>query len=150
MSIAHNIYIHVPFCMSKCKYCAFFSHACANPDWDTYTHGILDEINHWAQLLGKITVPTVFFGGGTPSLMPTKHFEQIMTHLHNKFNVANNAEITLESNPGTLDTTQLNEFINYGVNRLSIGVQSLNDDELVFLGRRHNVKDSMRLIESAM
>ena len=150
MKTQHNIYIHVPFCVSKCKYCAFFSRACAKPDWDTYVTRILSEIDYWAEKLGKIDVPTIFFGGGTPSLIPTKHFAQIMNHLRNKFNIADDAEITIESNPGTLDYTRLDEFIGHGVNRLSIGVQSLNDDELVFLGRRHSVADAMRLIESAM
>ena len=150
MKTRHNIYIHVPFCVSKCKYCAFFSRACAKPDWDTYVTGILSEIDYWAEKLGKIDIPTIFFGGGTPSLMPTKYFAQIMNHLHNKFNILDNAEITIESNPGTLDSTRLDEFISHGVNRLSIGVQSLTDDELVFLGRRHSVADAMRLIESAM
>ena len=149
MSNAHNIYIHVPFCMSKCNYCAFFSRACATPDWEMYTHNILSEIDHWAKTLGKISVPTIFFGGGTPSLMPTEYFAKIMAHLHDRFNIESNAEITLESNPGTLDKTRLDEFISYGVNRLSIGVQSLNDDELTFLGRRHNVNNAMRLIEAA-
>lgn len=149
MKVPHNIYIHVPFCVSKCKYCAFFSRACAAPDWNAYTSGILSEIDYWAEKLGKITVPTIFFGGGTPSLMPTDHFAKIVNHLRDKFNVVDDAEITIESNPGTLDSGRLDEFIAHGVNRLSIGVQSLTDDELVFLGRRHNVADAMRLIETA-
>lgn len=81
--------------------------------------------------------------------MPTDNFAQIMNHLRDKFNVVDDAEITIESNPGTLDSGRLDEFIAFGVNRLSIGVQSLTDDELVFLGRRHNVADAMRLIEAA-
>ena len=149
MSVAHNIYIHVPFCISKCNYCAFFSRACAAPDWLAYTNGILREIEFWASKLGKISVPTIFFGGGTPSLIPTNCFAQIMAQLRTQFNIAPDAEITLESNPGTLETARLNEFIENGVNRLSIGVQSLNDDELVFLGRRHNVADALRLIDVA-
>lgn len=149
MTNPHNIYIHVPFCMSKCNYCAFFSRACPNPDWHAYTDGILTEIDYWAAKLGKIDVPTIFFGGGTPSLMPTKHFAEIMAHIRNHFNVMRDAEITIESNPGTLDATRLDEFISTGVNRLSIGVQSLNDDELKFLGRRHSVADAMRLIDAA-
>jgi len=150
MTVPHNIYIHVPFCMSKCNYCAFFSHACTKPDWEKYTAGIIGEIDHWAEMLGKFDVPTVFFGGGTPSLLPTKNFAQIIEHLHSKFNVANNAEITLESNPGTLDAARLDEFIKYGVNRLSIGVQSFDDDELAFLGRRHNAYTARKLIDSAL
>ena len=149
MTVPHNIYIHVPFCMSKCNYCAFFSHACANPDWRTYADGILNEIDYWASTLGKIDIPTIFFGGGTPSLMPTNYFSEIITRIRNRFSVTQNAEITLESNPGTLDAARLDEFIAGGVNRLSIGVQSLNDDELQILGRRHSVMDAMRLIDTA-
>jgi len=149
MTVSHNIYIHVPFCMSKCNYCAFFSRACAAPDWRAYTDGILNEIDYWAGQLGKINIPTIFFGGGTPSLMPTTYFAEIMARIRARFSIAPDAEITTESNPGTLDATRLDEFIDAGVNRLSIGVQSLNDDELKFLGRRHSVADAMRLIDAA-
>ncbi len=145
----HNIYIHVPFCMSKCNYCAFFSHACAAPDWEKYTSDICSEIVYWAQKLGKIDVPTIFFGGGTPSLMPTKCFEQIINAIRNNFSLCADAEITLESNPGTLDKVRMGEFKDFGVNRLSVGVQSLNDDKLKFLGRRHNADDAIRLLDGA-
>ena len=149
MPPAHNIYIHVPFCMSKCNYCAFFSRACTAPDWRKYTDDILSEIDFWAEKLGRIDIPTIFFGGGTPSLMPTDNFYEIIMRIRDRFNVVQNAEITLESNPGTLDATQLDNFIASGVNRLSIGVQSLNDDELRFLGRRHSAADALRLIDTA-
>jgi len=149
MTKAHHIYIHVPFCLSKCNYCAFFSHACATPDWETYTRGILSEIDTWAERLDKVSVPTIFFGGGTPSLMPTKYFAQIIARLREKFDVLSNAEITLESNPGTLDGARLAEFITNGVNRLSIGIQSLNDDELSFMGRRHDVHTALKLLNTA-
>lgn len=83
-------------------------------------------------------------------MMPTNYFSEIIARIHNRFDVAPRAEITIESNPGTLDAVRLDEFIAAGVNRLSIGVQSLNDDELGFLGRRHNVADAMRLLDAAM
>ena len=147
---SHNIYIHVPFCMSKCNYCAFFSRACKTPDWDEYSDKIIQEIEHWADFLGKIPVPSIFFGGGTPSLMPVKTFEKIITKIYQKFNIEPNAEITLESNPGTLDGGKLNDFCIAGVNRLSVGVQSLFDSELQFLGRRHTVQDSLNLLGTAL
>lgn len=81
--------------------------------------------------------------------MPTRYFSEIMTRIRDRFNVAQGAEITIESNPGTLDATRLDEFIDAGVNRLSIGVQSLNDEELKFLGRRHSATDALRLIDAA-
>ncbi len=145
----HNIYIHVPFCASKCKYCAFFSSACANPDWYLYTAKICDEIKYWGIRLGKISVPTVFFGGGTPSLMPTDVFDKIMSEIRKNFNITNDAEITLESNPGTLNKKKLSDFISAGVNRLSVGVQRLDDKSLKFLGRVHDVKTARNILDIA-
>lgn len=149
MTKPHHIYIHVPFCISKCNYCAFFSRAIA-PDWDSYLSSILNEIDFWDKKLGNFDVPTIFFGGGTPSLMPVSVFQKIVQYIGKKFNILPHCEITLESNPGTLDIIKLNDFINNGVNRLSIGVQSLCDSELQFLGRRHSVYDAMILIENAL
>lgn len=149
MNCSHNIYIHVPFCMSKCNYCAFFSVACQNPDWQKYADDITNELTFWANKLGRIHVPTIFFGGGTPSLMPVGVFEQILGCIHANFDVDKDCEITLESNPGTLDKDKLIDFQSLGVNRLSVGVQSLNDIELQFLGRRHSVLDALNLLDVA-
>lgn len=149
MNMPHNIYIHVPFCRSKCNYCAFFSHACANPDWGEYRRAIISEINHWADTLGPVDVPTIFFGGGTPSLMPSGCFTAIMDCITQRFNVPHDCEVTLESNPGTLDAAKLGEFISAGVRRLSVGVQSLDDKKLQFLGRTHSATDARRLLNSA-
>lgn len=150
MNIPHNIYIHVPFCVSKCKYCAFWSVAQRTPDWDGYTDTIISEINSWGSRLGRISIPTIFWGGGTPSLMPTYVFDRIMCAIRTKFDVANDTEITLESNPGTLDGARLREFMTLGVNRLSVGVQSFDDGRLAFLGRRHTARDAITLINAAM
>lgn len=149
MNCPHNIYIHVPFCMSKCKYCAFVSTACANPDWEKYADDICSELKFWANKIGRVSVPTIFFGGGTPSLIPVQCFERIMNCIHDNFNVDSDCEITLESNPGTLDKDKLYDFVSSGVNRLSVGIQSLNDDELIFLGRKHNVAQSLDLLKNA-
>ena len=149
MNCPHNLYIHVPFCISKCKYCAFYSVPGFNPNWEKYTKSVCEEISFWANKLGRIKIPTVFFGGGTPSLMPIKAFETIMHAITDNFDLDENCEITLESNPGTLDNDKLQDFIDNGVNRLSIGVQSFKDSELEFLGRIHNAKQSLNLIESA-
>lgn len=148
-NISHNIYIHVPYCKSKCNYCAFFSQACANPDWDRYCKNICDEITFWGQKLGRINIPTIFFGGGTPSLMPTKTFEAIINTIKRNFNLEQNAEITLESNPATIDFDKLQEFKHIGINRLSIGFQSFDDKKLQFLGRKHTANDALKLLESA-
>ena len=146
---AHNIYIHVPFCMSKCNYCAFFSQACMTPDWNKYTTDICNEIIFWGQKLGKINIPTIFFGGGTPSLMPVHAFDTIINTIKNTFILLPDAEITLESNPKTLTREKLDNFYKSGMNRLSVGVQSLNDEKLQFLGRRHNVNDALQLLDDA-
>ncbi len=146
---AHNIYIHVPFCASKCNYCAFFSRACKNPDWGKYTTAICDEINLWAQKLGKIDIPTIFLGGGTPSLMPTGAVKKILDTIATNFNASQTAEITMESNPGTLTADKLRDLKTIGINRLSVGVQSLDDDRLKFLGRKHTVADAIRLLTAA-
>jgi len=99
--------------------------------------------------LGHPAVPTIFFGGGTPSLMPPAIFAKIMDALRENFDVAPDAEITLESNPGTLDAARLREFATAGVNRLSVGVQSFDDSELKFLGRIHTATDAINLIKTA-
>lgn len=150
MNCSHNIYIHVPFCTSKCNYCAFYSMPCANPDWEKYANDILCELKFWAIKLGKVNVPTIFFGGGTPSLMPTNVFERIIRCIYDNFNVSPDCEITLESNPGTMGKEKLSDFMAAGVNRLSIGVQSLDDKELNFLGRRHSVSQALDLLDNAM
>lgn len=146
MAFSHNIYIHVPFCISKCNYCAFYSAACDNPDWEKYLNNVCSELKFWSGKLGKVKVPTIFFGGGTPSLMPIQVFEKLMSCIRNCFDISENCEITLESNPGTIDKDKLFDFVSFGVNRLSVGVQSLNDEELKFLGRRHSVKQATDLL----
>ncbi len=152
-TIPHNLYFHVPFCASKCNYCAFYSCAIDNFDgghvWNSYLKQILSEIDFWAARMGKIPVTTIFFGGGTPSLMPTDVFAQIMTAVKTRFDVELDCEVTLESNPGTINAARLAEFQSAGVNRLSIGVQALNDTDLEFLGRRHDVATALELIKTA-
>lgn len=147
--IPHNIYIHVPFCISKCKYCAFMSVACANPDWKKYTDEICHEIVEWGNRTQHTDVPTIFFGGGTPSLMPEKCIEKIINTVNNAFHLTTDAEISAEANPGTINHTKLSGFKNAGINRLSIGVQSFDDKQLEFLGRQHNAVDAIHLIEHA-
>ncbi|MCL2538452.1 MAG: radical SAM family heme chaperone HemW [Alphaproteobacteria bacterium] len=144
----HNLYIHVPFCASKCAYCAFHSVVC-KPDWNAYSAQIISDIKYWSGRLGRCAVPTIFFGGGTPSLMPTDVFARIMDAARETFDILPDAEITIESNPGTLCAARLREFMDAGVNRLSVGVQSFDDNELKFLGRTHSANDAIKLIKIA-
>lgn len=148
MGTNHNIYIHVPFCASKCNYCAFYSLA-LKPNWDKYAADICSELDYWGRTLGPVEIPTIFFGGGTPSLMPPHIFAKIITKISATFHIAPDCEVTIEANPGTLGANALAEFIAIGVNRLSIGVQSLDDEKLHFLGRRHTAKDAINLINIA-
>ncbi len=150
MNMPHNIYIHVPFCVKKCQYCAFYSQSCANPDWDEYAYKIINEIQHFGNILAKPTVPTIFFGGGTPSLMPAAIFEKIINAIRDNFALAANAEITIEANPGTITTDKLNDFCKIGLNRLSVGVQSFDDEKLKFLGRIHTANDALNLLNAGL
>jgi len=150
MNSAHNLYIHVPFCMSKCNYCAFFSHACAAPDWDGYANQIISEIRAWGEKMGRISIPTIFFGGGTPSLMPVNTFAAIMAAISRAFSVDADCEITIEANPGTMDDEKLAAFAAAGVNRLSVGVQRLDDAKLKFLGRHHDTAAARRLLHAGL
>ncbi|MCL2017273.1 MAG: radical SAM family heme chaperone HemW [Alphaproteobacteria bacterium] len=148
MTVPHNIYIHVPFCTSKCNYCTFYSVVC-QPDWNAYAARIANEIKYWGRQLGTVQVPSIFFGGGTPSLMPVSTFAEIMDTLRTVLDIPSKTEITLEANPGTLSATRLAGFKTAGVNRLSVGVQSLDDNILQFLGRRHNARAARGLVKSA-
>lgn len=143
--IEHNIYIHIPICKHKCNYCAFYSLSLPNPDWDSITNNIIQKIYLWNNNYGSCDVPTIFFGGGTPSLMPTKYLDLILTALYKNFNVLKNAELTIECNP--ISNNSLQSILNLGFNRISIGVQSFNDDILKFLGRIHTKQDAFTCID---
>ncbi|MDR2769890.1 MAG: coproporphyrinogen III oxidase family protein [Rickettsiales bacterium] len=138
-----HLYIHVPFCVKKCNYCAFHSVECPVPDWDAYTAGILRQLDCFKA--SDFEIDTVFFGGGTPSLLPPAQAGKIIGKLH----LARNAEFTLEANPKTLGSLELKDWKDFGINRLSIGMQSFDDDELRFLGRIHTVADSLALLDAA-
>ncbi|MDR1071680.1 MAG: radical SAM protein [Rickettsiales bacterium] len=151
-----NLYIHVPFCLKKCNYCAFHSVACAAPDWDGYIREISEQLDSgFAQSGFGLSFPrrrerdlgfeTVFFGGGTPSLLPVKYAEKIIR----KLNLAPDCEFTIEANPKTLSSLELKDWKDLGLNRLSIGMQSFDDDELRFLGRVHTVADSLEMLAAA-
>ncbi len=136
------LYIHVPFCQSRCAYCAFHSvplaqaGATAMQDW---VRGISREITYWGDKLGHPKLSTVFFGGGTPSLLPEKIVANILLRLNKAFGLEKGAEITLEGNPDSAgEAGYLYEIYKAGINRLSLGVQSLDDAMLQMLGRTHS------------
>lgn len=130
-----GIYIHVPFCGRKCSYCSFYSLPYDKNSAEGYVDAVLRNLEFYGDI-SQIT-DTVYFGGGTPSLLSGAQIGSIVCAVRQNFRLTENAEITLEANPNTLTTERLKEYARAGVNRLSIGVQSLNDDELRFLGRTH-------------
>ncbi len=144
------VYIHVPFCRSKCGYCAFHSEIPRGDAMQRYTDALLREIALWGDRLGNVPVQTVFFGGGTPSMLPARAIAAILDRLRRAFALERSAEISLEANPESVaDMTVMQTLLNAGVNRLSLGVQSLNSASLRHLGRIHSAQDAVRTFELA-
>lgn len=140
------IYIHIPFCDHKCIYCDFYS-IVSYKNIANYIFALQKEINHFAEEQGDGRIVTsIFFGGGTPSFMEPDYIGNIIKIVKNKFNVADDAEITLETNPGTVNQKKMEAFKNVGINRVSIGIQSFNDDELEFLTRIHNSASARKTV----
>ncbi|MFA6980953.1 MAG: radical SAM family heme chaperone HemW [Ignavibacteriaceae bacterium] len=133
-----SLYIHIPFCDHKCIYCDFYS-IITHDSIQIYLDALKKEIEYFAGNFssGRIFT-TIFFGGGTPSLLTPDQIGEIVLHLKNNFTITDDAEITLETNPGTVDGNKLKEFLNAGINRISIGIQTFDDEELKFLTRIHN------------
>ncbi|MDO9631886.1 MAG: radical SAM family heme chaperone HemW, partial [Humidesulfovibrio sp.] len=144
-----SLYIHVPFCRSKCGYCAFFSEPLREGALDAYLLLLLDEMALWAERLGRLTVPTVFFGGGTPSLLQPEHLARIMEAVRQHFDLAPDAEISMEANPESASPDFLRAARALGVNRLSLGVQSFRDEELALLGRPHTARQAAETLARA-
>jgi len=144
-----SLYIHVPFCRSKGGYCAFFSEPLRAGALDAYLPLLLDEMALWAERLGRLTVPTLFFGGGTPSLLPPEHLARIMDALRQHFDLAPDAEISMEANPESASPDFLRAARALGVNRLSLGVQSFRDEELTLLGRPHTARQAAEALAHA-
>lgn len=135
------LYVHVPFCRSKCRYCSFHSQAFDSAAYAWYLQTLQREIPLWAERLGRVRLDTVYFGGGTPSLMPLADLDDVLGLLRDNFCLEPEAEITLEANPeSTQDVSWFRGLLSLGVNRLSLGVQSLADEDLVRLGRPHTAR----------
>lgn len=143
-----GIYIHIPFCKSKCAYCAFYSTADARLKND-FLSALEKELIIRKDYLGGDKVETIYFGGGTPSILSSEEIDKILKIIRLYFNVDNYSEITLEANPDTVDAFYLEKIRKAGVNRLSIGIQSFFDDDLNYLSRRHNSEHALRVIADA-
>ena len=133
-----SVYIHIPFCRRKCAYCDFVSFAETESLIPDYIRSVQSELRAWAPRLSGWTVRTVFFGGGTPSLLPPDSVAAVLSELRAGFSVASDAEISLEANPESVTGQKAERWLEAGVNRLSMGVQSFRDDELRLLGRIHD------------
>jgi oxygen-independent coproporphyrinogen-3 oxidase len=146
MSSRRGVYLHLPFCLSKCDYCDFASLPLPSPGWlDRYARALLREIA--ARVQGK--VDTVYFGGGTPSLFLPHQLQAFLKAIAQHALLSPQAEITLEVNPATADRARLQAWKRMGINRLSLGVQSTRNQDLIQLGRRHSVEDAQVLLEEA-
>ena len=146
-----GIYLHIPFCIQKCLYCDFLSAPSDEAAREAYVKALLSEIDAQAPLYSDFCAQTVFFGGGTPSLLTERQTAAILERLYQRFSFAPEAEreITLEANPGTLTREKLRAWKQAGVNRLSIGLQSAHDEELKALGRIHTWKEFLAGYEAA-
>ncbi len=143
------LYVHIPFCETKCPYCDFNTYAAIEPLMPEYVAALASEMKAWAALLDHPQVGTIFFGGGTPSYLPARDIETLLSTVRGEFEVAGDAEITLESNPGDLDAAKLATYREQGINRLSIGVQSFDDGLLEMLSRRHDAATAVSAFEAA-
>ena len=150
-----SLYVHWPFCESKCPYCDFNSHKIETINEDDWIESYKNQLYTMKEILLKYDVKfnklnTIFFGGGTPSLMPLRVIENILFTANKIFNFEEKIEISLEANPGSYERDKFQDIQKLGINRLSLGIQSLNDDNLNFLGRKHSYQDALVAIETAM
>jgi oxygen-independent coproporphyrinogen-3 oxidase len=143
------LYVHIPFCQAKCPYCDFNSYAGLEGLMAPYVDALIAEMALWPELTRDATVATVFFGGGTPSFLPLAETGRIFAALRGSFRLAPDAEITVEANPGSADSARLEGLRRLGFNRLSLGVQSFQNDELRFLGRVHSAAEARQAYAAA-
>ena len=144
-----SLYIHIPFCETKCPYCDFNTYAGIETLMPAYVTALVHELHQWGILLEQPQVNTVFLGGGTPSYLPPQEIARVMEAVRTAYNMVPHAEVTLEANPGDLTQERLLALRPCGVNRLSIGVQSLDDRLLSLLGRRHNAQEAVEAYRQA-
>jgi oxygen-independent coproporphyrinogen-3 oxidase len=139
-----GIYVHWPFCKAKCPYCDFNSHVRhQGVEPEAYAKGLVTELTWFAEQTPGRTVTSVFFGGGTPSLMPPAAVGKVIDHIANLWPVADDVEITLEANPTSVEAANFAGYRAAGVNRVSVGIQALDDADLKYLGRQHSVDEGL-------
>lgn len=142
-----SVYIHWPYCLSKCPYCDFFSKVDKHVDQKQIIDGYLDDLNWYHDLTAKQTVQSIFFGGGTPSLIEPQYIEKVINHIFKLWPTTKQVEISLEANPNTNRPNLFADLRLAGINRLSLGIQALNDKDLKFLGRTHNLSRALHAVD---
>lgn len=136
-----SIYIHIPFCVSKCYYCDFLSFANMDDKVELYIDSLIIELDLYKEKLQDYEIKTIFIGGGTPTSINPEYIFKVLQFIYNNFNLRDNIEISIEGNPGTLNKEKVKVYKKAGINRFSLGLQSLNEDLLKTLGRSHSVED---------
>ena len=144
-----ELYIHIPFCVKKCAYCDFLSGPAGEQEKEDYVNLLAEEIRSCPDAVKDYEVVSIFFGGGTPSLLTGEQMERLMDVIRETFTLGQDAEITMEMNPGTVTEEKLRKYKEAGVNRLSIGLQSVNDEELRLLGRIHTYEEFLEAYHMA-
>ena len=148
--MARALYIHWPFCLAKCPYCDFNSHVRASADMAAWEAALIADMRHEAAEVGsQESLTSIFFGGGTPSLMPPALVERLLREAEDIWGFDPGIEITLEGNPSSVEAANFASLAAAGVNRVSLGVQSLRDETLRFLGRLHGAEEALRAVETA-
>ena len=147
--MARALYIHWPFCLAKCPYCDFNSHVRDSVDHDAWQVALLADMRHEHEVAGGETLDSIFFGGGTPSLMPPTLVEALLREAERLWGFGPGIEITLEGNPSSVEAANYAALASAGINRVSLGLQSLDDSALRFLGRLHNAEEGLRALDVA-
>ena len=143
-----GLYLHIPFCDGKCSYCNFFSKRITEKSKTEYVYRLNNSIEAWGKKLNR-PIDSIYFGGGTPSLLGHETLIELLTTVKCSFEVTDDAEVTVEVNPSSTDTLDFSVLRKAGFNRLSVGLQSANENELKHLGRRHSVSDAKKTVEAA-
>ena len=147
--MARALYIHWPFCLAKCPYCDFNSHVRDGVDQDRWRGALIADLRREAGLAGGEPLDSIFFGGGTPSLMPPATVDGLLAEAEALWGFAPEIEITLEANPSSVEAARFADLASAGVNRVSLGLQALDDETLRFLGRLHNAREGLSALEIA-
>lgn len=144
-----GLYIHIPFCIRKCPYCDFFSEKISSKEIvDKYVEALIHELSLYSELTSNRLVETIYIGGGTPTLFSPRKIDQILNAVNKFFTISADAEISMEANPGTVSSDDIRNYREIGINRLSIGIQSLNDKFLKILHRIHTRKEAIKVAET--